>query len=513
MNHIVIVGGGTSGWMAAIAISSHFPDKKITVIDPTAISPIGVGESVTGVVQSFVGYPPHGLSITDFYRETDATLKLGIWYKNWRGQNDEYLTPIDSPNRFFDHHYSADVEDFFAMITAQGHSICELQTHGRLMRKNKTDYCRNPDGTINNRFSMASCQFDALKFAAWLKADCKKRETITHVDDIVERFEQDAETGMITKVVTEKGEEIAGDFYLDCTGFRRRIYAQAYSPEWVDLSQYLKVDSAIPSPVEYAEGEEIPVYTSATALKNGWMWQVPTQARMGKGYVYSSKHTSDEDAIAELRQNGVDPGDDPRIIRFKVGKYSKQWQKNVCAIGLAGGFLEPLEATTIHIIHVQIRMLTELFLPYFSRESAEPLSAKFNSMMETMYSDYVDFVSLHYHSGRDDTEFWRDYQKPESVTPANQERLARWAHSFPTREDFEGIQTSRVLLTSSIMVWMPMLEGLGLLNPEMARIMIERSKFGQQTQANASKYFSVGNTIVDNAVSQQEAIAFLTGQK
>jgi tryptophan halogenase len=497
--------------MSAIALSAHFPDRQITVIDPSAIGAIGVGESVTGAIQSFVYYPPHGLSAAEFYRETDATPKLGIWYKNWRGPGDEYLTPIDMPLRYFDHKYYCDIEDYYALTTALGQSICEAQTHGRLMRANRTDYYRRPDGNIGADLSMASCHFDALKFAGWLKANAANRTNIHHVDDVIERFEQDPESGFVTKVITKQGNEIEGDFFLDCTGFHRLLFEKAYSPKWSDLSQYIKVDSAIPSPTPYEEGQEIPVYTTSTAMPHGWMWQVPTQSRLGKGYVYSSKYVSDEDAIDEARAAGLNLPDDPKIIRFEPGKFDTQWQGNVCAIGLAGGFLEPLEATTIHIMYGQIKTLTEVFLPFVRRESAQALSQKFNAMMKSMYSDYMDFLTFHYQTGRTDTEFWRDYQKPESITDENLARREKWRHSFPVREDFATNPTSRVFLATGIMIWLPMLCGLGLLSQEHAQTMIASSKFADKARHNATKYSRVAEYLCQNGLTSSETIQFLRG--
>lgn len=507
---IVIVGGGTSGWMAAIAIAAHFPEKQITVIDPAGISPIGVGESVTGAVQQFVNYPPHGLSMSEFFRRTDATLKLGIWYKDWRRPGDEYLTPIDAPVKFFDHSYYEDIEDFYALATSEGQSLGEIQTHGKLMRAGKTDYFRRPDdGRITGDWSMASCHFDALKFSAWLKDVSRQRPNIVHVDDVMQRFEQDAESGLVTKIVTEAGREIAGDFFLDCTGFRRLLFEQAYGPKWIDFAKHIKVDSAIPSLVDYAAGQEVPVYTVATALKHGWKWAVPTQSRLGTGYLFSSRYVSDEEALAELRSTGVAVEEHPSIIRFRSGKLESQWTGNVCAIGLAGGFIEALEATTIHIMYVQIKALAELFLPFYSREASPVLSRQFNQMMNTMYDDFVDFVSFHYHAGRSDTEFWQDYQKEGAITPRNRERREKWAFAYPLREDFTPSPTNRCFMTTGIMVWMPMLCALGCLHQHTAAALLSRSKYLEQGRRNATKYVAVREAICRGAISQQEAISFL----
>ncbi|MFT7639330.1 MAG: hypothetical protein ACI9G1_001066 [Pirellulaceae bacterium] len=511
IKRIVIVGGGTSGWMAAIALSAHLPKVDITVIDPAGIAPIGVGESVTGVVQHFVRYPFHKLDLTEFYRQTDATLKLGIKFKHWTKQGQEYLAPIDFPPDIFEHHYPEDMENFYAIMTANGRSICEEQIHGHLMRANKTDYVRKGD-VVSSEHSSASCHFDALKFAAWLKSLAPDRENITHVDDSIKGFERDAETGFVTKVITVKGAEIAGDFFIDCTGFRRELFEKAYSPSWIDFSQHIKVDSAIPSFQPHPEGKEMPVNTVARAMPHGWMWEIPTQSRMGLGYVFSSKYVSDEQAIKEQRDIGVDVGENPRVIRFKPGKFATQWEGNVCALGLAGGMIEPLESTTIHIADVQIKALAELFIPYFTPAGAGVLSKKYNLLIDTMYNDFVDFVSFHYHAGRDDTDFWRDYQRPESITDANKTRMETWTHSYPAREDFSGMLTYRFIQTTGLVIWMPMLCGLGMLNRNAATEMLNHSKWLHWAQDNLTKYMQLRDYVTANAASQREAIRSMRGE-
>jgi hypothetical protein len=508
MDRIVIVGGGTAGWMSAITLATHFPNKKIVVIDPSSVGPLGVGESVTGAVQRFITYPFHGLDQAEFFRKADATLKLGIWYKDWTKTGEEYLTPIDAPTSYFDHRYYQDIEDFYALSTAGGQRLGEVQLHSPLMRENRTDYYRH-EGKISSQFSMASCHFDAIKLAAWLREECQRRHNIEHVDALVTGYEQDAETGFVINVRVDSGQEISGDFFLDCSGFRRLLLAPAYEPRWVDFSRHIKVDRAIPSPAPYEPNAEIPVYTMATAMKNGWMWQVPTQSRLGKGYIYSSKYTSDEDAIAEMRSAGVDPGDSPRIMKFSPGKYESIWCGNVCAVGLAGGFIEALEATTIHIMYVQMKALTEIYLPFFNKESAAPLAAKYNGMMDQMYDDFVDFVSYHYHSGRDDTEFWRDYQKPEAMTETNAAKREMWKHRYPVREDFNPQTSDRFFTSTSLIVWMPMLCGLNQLQKSAAEELVRTSKYIDLGNKNVAKYLQIREHVRKNAITQRETIEFL----
>ena len=338
MKEIVIVGGGTAGWMAAIAISGRFPEKRITVVDPKGGSPIGVGESVTGVVLQFVSDPLHGLSMGEFFRRCDPTFKTGIWYKDWHGPGTEYVSPIDAPPQYFKHSYPSFTEEFYARIVADGATIGEVQLYGMLMRRNLTDYCRNPDGSVNADWAFASCQFDALKFAGWLREVAVLRPNVTHVDGIVEGFERDAENGHITSIRTQTGQEIRGEFFIDCTGFHRLLFARAYQPAWKSYAPWIKVDSALPRFVEYAPGQPIPNFTLARAMPHGWMWEIPTQSRLGRGYIFSSRYVSDEQAIADFRATGVDVGDSPRILRFEPGRFEKMWEGNVCTIGFRACF-------------------------------------------------------------------------------------------------------------------------------------------------------------------------------
>lgn len=512
MNRIVIVGGGTAGWMAAISIADRFPEKQITVVDAKAMGPLGVGESVTGVVLEFIADPLHRLSVGEFFRRCEPTFKLGIWYEGWHGPGTEYLSPIDAPPRYFQHSYETAMEEFYQFAAANGARLGQVQLHAELMRQGRTDHFRNPDGSVNSQLGFSSCHFDALKFAAWMMEVAASRPNITHIDDVVEGFAQEPESGHLTSVRTRGGQEVAGDFFIDCTGFHRLLLAKACAPRWKSYADWIRVDSAIPQLVPHAEGQPMPNYTRATALPHGWMWQIPTQSRLGRGYVFSSRYISDEQAIAEMRAAGVEVGESPRILRFEPGRYEQQWIGNVCAIGLAGVFSEPLEATTIHGMSVQIRLLTELLLPHLTREALPSLAASYNRLVAAAYDDYVDFISFHYHTGRADTEFWRDYQKPSAMTPANHERMERWRHAFPAREDFAPIYTQQAKLTSGLLVWAPMLCGMGLLRPEHARRMVALSRHPREMQENAARYLQLRNRIIPTALTQAEAIAHFRQQ-
>ncbi|MFT5523741.1 MAG: glycine/D-amino acid oxidase-like deaminating enzyme [Pirellulaceae bacterium] len=466
VKNIVVVGGGSAGWMSAIALAARFPDKHVTVIDSSTVSPIGVGESATGLVFEFVTNPLHGLGWGDFFRRCETTFKLGIWYKDWQGIGTEYLAPIDNPWQYIQYRYPLAIEEFYAMAAADGVRLGEGQIYSHLMRSGRTDFFRNPDDTVNQKFGFASCHFDAVAFATWLAEVGVTRPNITHIDDIVEGFTQDPESGHVTAVRARSGRTIEGEFFIDCTGFHRQLLAKAYDLKWKSYSDYIRVDRAIPQQAAHAEGEPLPNHTVVTAMPHGWQWQIPTQSRMGKGYIYSSQYVSDEQAAAEFRATGVDLADAPKILRFSPGRLERQWEGNVCAVGLAGVFSEPLEATTIHGMCMQIKLLTELLLAHATAEAMPALAATYNRLTAAAYDDYTDFINFHYHTGRDDTDFWRDYQQPDAMTPTNRARLEKWKYTFPSREDFPPTHTDVTNLTTNLVIWAPMLCAFGLLAPQ-----------------------------------------------
>jgi hypothetical protein len=511
MKKIVIVGGGAAGWMAAITFASRFPAMRIVVVDPKVIGPIGVGESVTGVVMSFVTDPLHQLSLGDFFRRCDVTFKAGIWYKNWQAENTEYLTPIDSPPDYFAHYYATHIEEFFAATAADGIKLSDAQIYSNLMKTNRTDYLRNPDGTVNADLAKVSCHFDAIKFGSWLRENAVKFPNIEQVDDVIDSFEQDPGSGFVTKIRTRGGLEIDGEFFIDCTGFHRLLLAKAYEPRWLSYADVIRVDSAIPFFQNYADGQEMPTYTMASAMQNGWLWQIPTQSRLGRGYIFSSRYTDAEAAIAEIRSVGLEPGDNPRVIRFDPGRFAQTWIKNVCAVGLSGGFIEPLEASTIHGMYVQTQLLATMFLPYCTPAAMPSLAESYNSLVNIAYDDYTDFISFHYHAGRTDTEFWRDYQKPSSMTAANRHRYEKWQYTFPTREDFAGTFCTRVFLTTSMVVWAPMLCALGFLRRDLGRLLAFSSRNQQQLRENVARYIRLRNRITATALTHAEAIEYFRG--
>lgn len=512
IKNIVIVGGGTAGWMTAIALSGRFPEKHFTVIDSTAVGPIGVGESVTGVVLAFVLDPLHGLTLGEFFRRCEPTFKLGIWYKNWHGPGTEYLSSIEAPAEYFPHRYPLHVEEFFAKVAADGRRLGEVLLYSQLMRAGKTDFFRNPDGSVNREMGGASCHFDARAFAAWLAEVAVQRANVTHVDDTVEGFARDAESGCLTAIRTRGGRDVGGEFFIDCTGFHRLLLGADYQPRWKSYADHIRVDRAIPVQTPHPEGRPLPNCTVAAAMPHGWQWQIPTQSRMGKGYIFSSRYVSDEQAVAEFRATGVDVGDAPAILHFSPGRFEQQWVGNVCAIGLAGVFSEPLEATTIHGMSVQIRLLAEHLLVHATPAALPALAATYNRLLAAAYDDYVDFINFHYHTGRADTPFWRDYQQPDALTPANRERLEKWRHTFPSREDFAPHHTQLALLTTNLTVWAPMLCAFGLLRPDAARRVLQISRHPAQLAANVSRYVAARNHVLANGLTQAEAIAHFRGQ-
>jgi tryptophan halogenase len=411
IRRVVILGGGTAGWMTAAALSKAGEGRlfDITLIESDAIGTIGVGESTIPTIHWFNQLV--GLDEAQFMRETQATYKLGIEFVDWTKPGHRYFHPFgrygappDGP--MFLHHFIRarleGLEDPFEDYS--------LGTQAALAGKfaMPVDDPRNWLSTIGTAF-----QFDASLYARYLRGLSEGRG-VTRIEGKVASVEQHPETGFVTALVAERGERIEGDLFIDCSGMRALLTGETLGSPYEDWSQWLPCDRAIAVPSENV----VPPtpFTRVTAEDAGWRWRIPLQHRMGNGIVYSSSFVSD-DAAAEtlLAKLEGKPLADPRPIRFQTGRRRDAWVKNVVAIGLSAGFLEPLESTSIHLIQSGIAKLLSLF----PSKDCEPLVAEqFNRVLAQDYDAVRDFLVLHYHATTRGQPLWdhcRNTVLPESL--------------------------------------------------------------------------------------------------
>jgi tryptophan halogenase len=422
LDHIVIVGGGTSGWMTAAALA-HFlrgAATKITLVESDDIGTVGVGEAT---LPSIIGFNKLlGINEPEFMRATQGTFKLGIQFVNWGRKDATYFHPFGSYGQKLDicdfHHYW-------------------LRARQAGLQAPLDDYCLNAVLARQNLFSPPvfepgsplstlthAYHFDAGLYARYLRTYAEARG-VTRIEGRIGGVTQDANSGFVTSVTLDSGQTIGGDLFIDCSGFRGLLIEETLKTGYIDWSQRLPCNRAVAVPSE--RSPDFTPYTRSTAREAGWQWRIPLQHRTGNGYVYCSEYISDDEATRTLMDNlDGKPLADPRLLRFVTGRRALSWNKNVVAIGLSAGFLEPLESTSIHLIQKAILKLIRC-MP--DKNMAPELVSEFNRQLRLEYEDTRDFISLHYKATeRDDTPFWT-YNRTNTVSDSLRARMELFAHS------------------------------------------------------------------------------------
>jgi tryptophan halogenase len=402
IRRVVIVGGGTAGWMTAAALSKIFgamDGLAIELVESEAIGTVGVGEATIPQLTLFNNLL--GIDEDEFIKATHGTYKLGIEFRDWTRLGHSYVHPfgfygVDMAGIEFHHHWlkaralgdTSELEEY--SISA----VAGLKS--RMMRP-RPDLPNSPVSRL-----VYAYQFDAALYARFLRR-LAEGWGVTRTEGKIIDVVQNGESGFVEAIVLESGARVEGDFFIDCTGFRGLLIEQTLKSGFEDWGHWLPNDRAIAIPCE-SSADEQPL-TRATARPAGWQWRIPLQHRVGNGYVYSSAHISDEQALQTLLAN-LDGQTlaDPNFLRFRAGRRKQAWVKNVLAIGLAGGFLEPLESTSIHLIQTGIARLMTLFP---TRRFSDAEIRRYNDRTAREYADIRDFIVLHFHATeRDDTDYW-----------------------------------------------------------------------------------------------------------
>jgi tryptophan 7-halogenase len=421
---MVIVGGGTAGWMTAAAFSQVFgalPGFEIELVESDAIGTIGVGEATIPDMCLFNKLL--GINENEFMRETGATYKLGIEFVDWSRLGDRYVHPfghygLDMLGIEF-HHFWLKGKALGDDSTLDAYSMAAVAGKARRFMRPQSDQPNSP----LSKFSYAF-QFDAGRYARFLRARSEAQGVKRTEGKIVE-VEQHPENGFVTAVALESGARVEGDFFIDCSGFRALLIRETLGVGFEDWTPWLPCDSAVAIPCSYPAGSGVAKsepLTRSTARPAGWQWRIPLQHRIGNGHVYSSAHMSADEATALLLANlDGEPLAEPNHIRFTAGYRHKAWEKNVVAMGLAGGFLEPLESTAIHLVQTAIARLMTLFP---TREFKAQEIERYNRETIGDYLEIRDFLVLHYKATeRNDSRFW-DYCRTLEPPPGLAEKLA-----------------------------------------------------------------------------------------
>ena len=425
ISRVVLAGGGTAGWTAAAALAQQLgPLLDITLVESDEIGTVGVGEATIPTIRSF--HVLLGLDEREFMRATQATFKLGIGFDDWARLGDRYIHAFGNIGKST---WMGGFHNMWLHAKAAGFE-------GEL-----GDYCLEYQASLAGKFGISdqvpinyAFHFDASLYARYLRSKYEPRG-VKRIEGKIGSVEQNSQTGYVTALVMEDGRRVEGDLFIDCTGFRGLLIEQTLKAGYEDWGQWLRNDSALALQTDFPL-DDIPPYTRAIAHESGWQWKIPLQHRQGTGHVYSTAYTTDEDARRVLMDNlEGNIRVELRLLKFRTGRRRSAWVKNCVAVGLAAGFVEPLESTSIHLIHSGVTRLLRLF-PF--RGCSASLQRQYNRESQIEYERIRDFIVLHYKATeRNDTPYWRDCREM-SVPDTLAHRLELFRESglvFPDGED------------------------------------------------------------------------------
>ena len=441
VRNIVIVGGGTAGWLTAAIIAAKHRSRmpanfSVTLVESPNVPIIGVGEGTWPTLRSTLR--KIGVSETEFFRQCDAAFKQGALFAKWTtgAADDAYYHPLVLPQGFSQvnlvpHWLSGGSgQSFCDTVSPQG-KICDDGLAPKMITT--PEY----DGAANYAYHL-----DAGKFAPFLQRHCTEKLGVHHVLADVQRVTV-TEDGDIRSVVTEQAGEIEGDLFVDCTGFSCLLLGKTLGVEFKDCSDILFCDTALAVQVPYpSETSPIPTHTLSTAQSAGWIWDIGLPTRRGVGHVFSSRHSSDDAAERELRAYLGEAGKDLPVRKIKIrgGHRETFWKRNCVAVGLAAGFLEPLEASAIVLIELSAKIIAEQ-MPA-CREVMDIVADRFNANTAYRWGRIIDFLKLHYVlSKRRDTAFWRDNMLPETIPDRLKDLLHLWRYQSPWfHDEFDRVE-------------------------------------------------------------------------
>jgi len=415
IQRIVIAGGGTAGWMAAAILGKTLgKTHNITLVESDEIPTVGVGEATIPPLSTF--HKMLDIDEREFMREVNGTFKLGIAFENWREPGHRYIHSFGSAGR---DGWACSFINFWLAGKARGIDYPYGDYCTELLAAEHNKFAILPNGRTKYAYHM-----DAGRYAAFLRV-LSEREGVQRREGKIQRVNLCPQSGDIDSLSLADGTAVEGDFFIDCTGFRALLIEQALNAGYDDWSHWLPCDRALAVQTE-SVGEPIP-YTRSMAHGAGWQWRIPLQSRTGNGLVYSSRYMSEDQAQATLLGNLEGKRlTEPKPIRFRTGTRRKHWKKNCLALGLASGFLEPLESTSIHLVQRSLIRFIQLFPAAGVVDSDRD---EFNSQTQKEVEQIRDFIILHYKvTEREDTPFWR-YCKHMEIPDGLRQKIALFADS------------------------------------------------------------------------------------
>ena len=434
VQNVTIVGGGTAGWLAAGLLHAGLnrrgdgPDVRITVIESPNIPTVGVGEATT--ISMNLTLNQLGLDERDFIKQCNGSFKCAVRFDDWN--RDSGGNPISFWHPFTRQGYLRGYNSVYHFLKAAkagrvgefGDTMFPSLAAIKDSRAPKDAGSPDYDGLFPYAYHL-----DAALFAQYMTMYATNLG-VEHVRDDVAKVNLD-ERGFVKSLTLKERGDWPVELVLDCTGFKGLIIKEALGEPFQPYGEQLLCDKALAVQIPYREGDKIESYTTSTGLKAGWSWRVPLYTRLGTGYVFSSAFASDDEAVAEFRRylNLPDDHPDPRVIPMRIGRSRRSWVKNCIAVGLAGGFIEPLESTSIHFTQMALRWLLEFFP---GKDMSPVLADHYNKVTHDLYEDIRDFIILHYAtSNRTDSPFWIEARAEHRIPDSLKSRLELWKQKLP----------------------------------------------------------------------------------
>ena len=393
VQNVVVVGGGTAGWTAAAAVARLIgANLNVVLVESDAIGTVGVGEATIPPFRTL--HRLLKIDEADFLSRVQGTFKLAIRFENWRAIGHDYIHSFGHTGQGC---WAAGFQHFWLKARALGFAEDYGRYAPELMAAKANRFGLQQQGGLSYAYHI-----DATSYAGYLR-QLAERDGVTRVEGKIVEVRQ-AESGDISELVLESGQAVQGDLFIDCSGFASLLMDKTLGTEFEDWTHWLPCDRAIAVQTK-AVGEPVP-YTRSIARESGWQWRIPLQTRVGNGLVYCSEFMSDDEARDVLLGNlEGEVITEPRMLRFRTGQRVKHWNRNCIGLGLAAGFLEPLESTSIHLIQRGLIRLLQMF-PYGGIVESD--QTEFNRQMDTEFRYIRDFIIMHYHvTERTDSEFWR----------------------------------------------------------------------------------------------------------
>lgn len=430
---IVIVGGGTAGWLTALTMEKLMGyDANISVIESEEIGILGAGEGSTPNLPGLINWL--GIDYADFFVKTKATYKLGINFENWNSKGESYFHPFSAFHNKFDWAFLNKKEigvEYIGYINKNNLNFDEHILASNIAKSNLSPITISKIEDKENSV-FYSFHFDAHLVANYLRKIAERRK-IKRIDGFVKGFRID-KNNQIQKIYLKGNKIVKCDFVFDCSGFKRLVIGKLFETKWKSYKDSLKVNTAIP--FFLPQEKEIKSYTRAIAMKYGWMWQIPLQNRWGCGYIFDKNYVNIEDAKKEIVEYiGIDINfGNP--IEFEAGRYEDVWVNNCVAIGLSAGFTEPIEATSIFNAINQLSCISKNNILDYLNGNRE-FYKEYNSWIAKLNDDVMDFLQFHYFTDRKDTNFWKDYFETSYKSESLQNKIKKWKSLKPTESDFE----------------------------------------------------------------------------